>query len=67
VVLGPPSRATCLLDLLPANPEVVRLARACGFAPLRWLVRMVRRGVPGAASLVHDDSRVFGIAGFEYG
>jgi hypothetical protein len=28
---------------------------------------MVRRGVPGAAPLAHDDSQVFAIAGFEYG
>ena len=54
-------------DLLPANTEAVRLARAFGFAPLRRLVRMVRRGVPGAAPLAHDDSQVFAIAGFEYG
>jgi GNAT superfamily N-acetyltransferase len=54
-------------DLLPSNSEAVRLARAAGFAPLRRLVRMVRRGVPGAAPLVHDDSQVFAIAGFEFG
>jgi hypothetical protein len=54
-------------DLMPSNPEVVRLARAFGFAPLRRLARMVRRGVPGAPPLDHDDSRVFAIAGFEYG
>jgi hypothetical protein len=54
-------------DLLPANTEAVRLARACGFAPLRRLVRMVRPGVQGAPPLAHDDSQVFAIAGFEYG
>ncbi|HXM40126.1 MAG TPA: GNAT family N-acetyltransferase [Bryobacteraceae bacterium] len=54
-------------DLLPSNTEAIRLARASGFAPLRRLVRMVRRGIPGAAPLVHDDSQVFAIAGFEYG
>jgi len=54
-------------DLLPHNAEAVRLARACGFTPLRRLVRMVRRGHPGAAPLDHDDSQVFAIAGFEYG
>jgi GNAT superfamily N-acetyltransferase len=54
-------------DLLPHNTEAARLAHACGFAPLRRLVRMVRRGAPGAAPLDHDDSQVFAIAGFEYG
>jgi GNAT superfamily N-acetyltransferase len=54
-------------DLLPANTEAVLLARAFGFEPLRRLVRMVRRGQPGAAPLERDDARVFAIAGFEYG
>ncbi len=54
-------------DLLPANTEAVRLARAFGFEPLRRLVRMVRRGRPGAAPPERDDARVFAIAGFEYG
>jgi GNAT superfamily N-acetyltransferase len=54
-------------DLLPANTEAVRLARASGFTPIRRLVRMARRGKPGAEPLVHDDSQVFAIAGFEYG
>jgi GNAT superfamily N-acetyltransferase len=54
-------------DLLPHNTEAVRLARACGFAPLRRLVRMVRRGAPGAPPLDHDDSQVFATAGFEFG
>lgn len=58
---------TVYWDLLPHNTEAVRLARACGFAPLRRLVRMARRGAPGAAPLDHDDSQVFAIAGFEYG
>jgi GNAT superfamily N-acetyltransferase len=54
-------------DLLPSNTEAVRLAREFGFAPLRRLTRMARRGAPGGAALAHDDSRVFAIAGFEYG
>jgi GNAT superfamily N-acetyltransferase len=54
-------------DLLPHNREAVRLARACGFTPMRRLVRMVRPGEPGAAPLDHHDSQVFAIAGFEYG
>ncbi|MGA2736605.1 MAG: GNAT family N-acetyltransferase [Bryobacteraceae bacterium] len=61
-----PGKPVCW-DLLPSNTEAIRLARAGGFAPLRRLVRMVRRGVPGAPPLVHDDSQVFAIAGFEYG
>ena len=54
-------------DVLAGNAEAVRLARELGFEPVRHLVRMVRRGVPGAAPLAHDDSLVFGIAGFEFG
>ena len=54
-------------DLLPSNVEAVRLARAGGFAPQRRLVRMARRGRPGAAPLDHDDSQAFAIAGFEFG
>jgi GNAT superfamily N-acetyltransferase len=54
-------------DLLPANTEAVQLARAFGFGPLRRLVRMVRRGEPGAPPLEHNDRQVFAIAGFEYG
>lgn len=54
-------------DLLPSNTEAVRLARGFGFAPVRRLVRMARRGVAGAPPLAHDDSLVFGVAGFEYG
>ena len=54
-------------DLLPANTEAVRLARAWGFVPLRRLVRMARRVLPGAAPVARDDAQVFAIAGFEYG
>jgi GNAT superfamily N-acetyltransferase len=54
-------------DLLPDNAEAVRLARASGFAPVRRLVRMARPGARGAAPFAHDDSKVFAIAGFEYG
>lgn len=53
-------------DLLPDNAAAVRLAREFGFEPVRRLVRMVRPGAPGPP-LAHDDSRVFAIAGFEYG
>lgn len=53
-------------DLLPLNTAAARLAREWGFQPVRRLVRMVRPGVSGAP-LVHDDSMVYAIAGFEYG
>jgi GNAT superfamily N-acetyltransferase len=54
-------------DLLPENENAVLLAREHGFAPVRHLVRMGMRGRPGAAPLVHNDTSVFAIAGFEYG
>ncbi|MGA2589035.1 MAG: GNAT family N-acetyltransferase [Bryobacteraceae bacterium] len=65
--LGPHPHAPVYWDLLPDNAEAVRLACAFGFAPVRRLVRMARPGAPGAAPLAHDDSKVFAIAGFEYG
>jgi len=54
-------------DLLPANASAVELAREFGFEPRRRLTRMVRRGVAGGADLLHNDSLVFAVAGFEYG
>lgn len=54
-------------DLLGANPEAVRLAGEAGFEVRRKLTRMVLRGRAGAPPLGNDDSRVFGIAGFEFG
>jgi hypothetical protein len=54
-------------DLLPQNTEAVRLAWEFGFEPVRRLVRMARRGTPGAAPFKHDDAQVFAIAGFEWG
>ncbi len=54
-------------DVLPDHHEAARLAREFGFAPLRHLVRMARRG-PGAADPApQHNSHVFAIAGFEYG
>jgi GNAT superfamily N-acetyltransferase len=61
-----PQQPVCW-DLLPDNAEAARLAQAFGFEPRRRLVRMVRQGVAGAPPLVHHDSRVFAIAGFEFG
>ena len=54
-------------DLLPDSVEAVRLARAFGFKPVRRPVRMVRQGAPEAPPLAHDNSRIFAIAGFEFG
>lgn len=54
-------------DLLPSNREAAALARDYGFERKRQLVRMVRPGIPNPAPLVHNDSSVFAIAGFEYG
>jgi GNAT superfamily N-acetyltransferase len=49
-------------DLLPANPAAADLARHLNFAPLRRLSRMVHG--PNPAS---DESRIYAIAGFEWG
>lgn len=54
-------------DLLPDNVAAVQLARASGFQPMRRLMRMARAGFDGAATLAKDDTKVFAIAGFEYG
>ena len=50
-------------DLLPENREAVRIALGCGFSRVRSLHRMVH----GGGRIDHDDSKVFAIAGFEYG
>ncbi len=49
-------------DLFPSNKEAVELAREFGFEPARQLVRM-RRGHAAAPDL----SKMYAIAGFEYG
>ena len=54
-------------DILETNQAAVTLAREFGFAPVRRLVRMARRGAAGGAAFTHDDSLVFAAAGFEYG
>jgi GNAT superfamily N-acetyltransferase len=51
-------------DILPDNTEAARIASERGFQPLRKLVRMA---IPGPSPFLHDDSRVYAIAGFEYG
>lgn len=49
-------------DLLPNNEEAVQLAQAYQFVPVRRLHRMaLGEAIPG------DSSKVFAIAGFEYG
>ncbi len=49
-------------DLLPANHHAVTLARKLDFAPVRRLTRMVLGPNPP-----NDESRVWAIAGFEWG
>jgi GNAT superfamily N-acetyltransferase len=49
-------------DLLPSNADAVSLAKEFGFEPARQLVRM-RRGNAAPP----DRSKMFAIAGFEYG
>ncbi len=49
-------------DLLPANAHAVDLARSLNFAPLRKLKRMVLGPNPP-----EDQSRIYAIAGFEWG
>jgi hypothetical protein len=49
-------------DLLPANREAVALAKKLQFAPLRRLTRMVLGPNPPC-----DESRIYAIAGFEWG
>ncbi|HUS07720.1 MAG TPA: GNAT family N-acetyltransferase [Bryobacteraceae bacterium] len=54
-------------DLLPSNTAAVEIATSWGFAPVRRLTRMVRKGREAAQAFQHDDSKIFAIAGFEYG
>lgn len=49
-------------DLLPANLDAVNLAGSLGFAPIRKLTRMV-----WGQATAEDQSRVYAIAGFEWG
>jgi GNAT superfamily N-acetyltransferase len=49
-------------DLLPANREAVALAQRLEFAPIRRLTRMVLGPNPPC-----DESRIYAIAGFEWG
>jgi len=49
-------------DLLPANQPAIAIAQALGFAPVRRLTRMVMGSNPA-----RDESRIYGIAGFEWG
>jgi GNAT superfamily N-acetyltransferase len=49
-------------DLLPSNAHAVALARELDFAPVRRLTRMVLGPNPPC-----DESRIYAIAGFEWG
>lgn len=49
-------------DLIPANAEIVRLARAFGFEPMRHMVRMRRGG-----EYTPPSPRIVALAGLEYG
>ncbi len=49
-------------DVLPANADAVALAQRLNFAPVRRLTRMVLGPDPW-----EDQSRIYGIAGFEWG
>jgi GNAT superfamily N-acetyltransferase len=51
------------LDLFPENQVAAEIARSLGFIPVRRLTRMVRK----PQSIQTPDSRIFAIAGFEYG
>ena len=55
-------QATCM-DLFPHHEDAVALAREYGFAPARRLTRMVLS--PSRPTL--PDSRIYAIAGFEFG
>jgi hypothetical protein len=55
---------TAYWDILEGNAAAREIARECGFAPLRRLIRMA---IPGRRALGQDDALAFGIAGFEYG
>jgi GNAT superfamily N-acetyltransferase len=51
-------------DLLPHNEAAASLATERGFQPLRKLARMA---IPRPTPFAHDDSKIYAIAGFEYG
>lgn len=53
-------------DILEHNAHAAGLAREYGFEPRRRLLRMALRLRDGAP-LGNDDTKVFGLAGFEYG
>ncbi len=61
--MGQHSSETIFWDLLPENVDAMRLARMHGFTPVRKLHRMSYRG----GRVECDNSKVFAIAGFEYG
>jgi hypothetical protein len=54
-------------DLLPENPEAVRMAGELGFACRRRLFRMVLGEAERVAATQGDPCLQFATAGFEYG
>jgi GNAT superfamily N-acetyltransferase len=51
-------------DLFPYHEKAVEIARGLNFCPVRRLTRMSLNAVPGSGL---PDSRIYAIAGFEYG
>jgi GNAT superfamily N-acetyltransferase len=56
------ARTTCI-DLFPHHTHAAQLAHSFGFTPVRRLTRMVLR--PAVPEV--PDTRIYGIAGFEFG
>ena len=54
-------------DLLPENPDAVRLAQEFGFVRSRPLLRMARQGVGGVRPLSIRAPEVYALAGLEFG
>jgi GNAT superfamily N-acetyltransferase len=50
-------------DLFPGNPQAVQLAHSFGFTPARKLLRMSYKGL----DVDQDPSKVYALAGFEWG
>ena len=61
--LGNHAHERVFWDLLPSNPRAVEMALSHGFVPLRHLTRMRHGDEPVA----WDASKVYAIAGFEFG
>jgi hypothetical protein len=64
---GAHSNEPVFWDVLPDNAAAVGLAREFGFAPVRRLLRMARKGAAARAPFRWDPSGIYATAGFEYG